>query len=140
MPRILCLAVTLAACTRTAQPGIQTHVALHSVQGCPAVEKAVQDAAVTEMRADLENEIRWRFAPGGVVVAAGAPGAVPASTGSAPAAYTTTNVQVQGVDEPDIVKTDGTHIFALSNGSFVPTYHSISASLRAAIRTCVVST
>ncbi|MDA4114285.1 MAG: beta-propeller domain-containing protein, partial [Thaumarchaeota archaeon] len=31
--------------------------------------------------------------------------------------FTGTNVQVQGVDEPDIVKTDGTHIFVASTGS-----------------------
>ena len=31
--------------------------------------------------------------------------------------FTGTNVQVQGVDEPDIVKTDGTHLFVASTGS-----------------------
>jgi uncharacterized secreted protein with C-terminal beta-propeller domain len=39
-----------------------------------------------------------------------------ASSASSPS-YTGTNVQVQGVDEPDIVKTDGTHLFVVSNGS-----------------------
>jgi len=29
--------------------------------------------------------------------------------------YSTTNVQVEGVDEPDIVKTDGTYLYVLSN-------------------------
>ena len=36
--------------------------------------------------------------------------AVASATQSTPS-YTGTNVQVQGVDEPDIVKTDGTHLF-----------------------------
>ena len=31
--------------------------------------------------------------------------------------HTGTNVQVQGVDEPDIVKTDGTHIFVSSSNA-----------------------
>ena len=32
-------------------------------------------------------------------------------------AFTGTNVQVQGVDEPDIVKTDGIHLFVATNGT-----------------------
>ncbi|CAN0575703.1 unnamed protein product, partial [Laminaria digitata] len=36
------------------------------------------------------------------------------SQSSAPTAYTKTNTQVQGVDEADFVKTDGTRIFVLS--------------------------
>src|ERR1039458_6403052 len=38
-----------------------------------------------------------------------------ASSASSPS-FTGTNVQVQGVDEPDIVKTDGTHLFVASAG------------------------
>jgi inhibitor of cysteine peptidase len=38
------------------------------------------------------------------------------SSSSSPA-FTGTNVQVQGVDEPDIVKTDGTHLFVATNGT-----------------------
>jgi uncharacterized secreted protein with C-terminal beta-propeller domain len=30
--------------------------------------------------------------------------------------YSTTNIQVEGVDEPDIVKTDGEHLYVVSNG------------------------
>ncbi|MGH9919092.1 MAG: beta-propeller domain-containing protein, partial [Nitrososphaerales archaeon] len=50
-----------------------------------------------------------------------APGAVAqvqsaASSPSSPA-FTGTNVQVQGVDEPDIVKTDGIHLFVAANGT-----------------------
>jgi len=38
---------------------------------------------------------------------------------SAPPGYSETNVQVAGVDEPDLVKTDGTYIYTISNGSVV---------------------
>jgi len=33
--------------------------------------------------------------------------------------YSLTNVQVEGVDEADIVKTDGTYIYIISNQSIV---------------------
>jgi hypothetical protein len=47
--------------------------------------------------------------------AAGAPQASPAAGSDAPD-HSTTNVQEKGVDEPDLVKTDGKHVFALANG------------------------
>ncbi|HYH58641.1 MAG TPA: beta-propeller domain-containing protein [Thermoleophilaceae bacterium] len=31
--------------------------------------------------------------------------------------YSTTNVQEEGVDEPDLVKTNGTHLYAITNGT-----------------------
>jgi len=45
-----------------------------------------------------------------------APQAALSSASSSPS-FTGTNVQVQGVDEPDIVKTDGAHLFVASPGS-----------------------
>ncbi len=36
---------------------------------------------------------------------------------SASTSYTTTNIQVQGVDEPDLVKTDGTYLYVVSGSS-----------------------
>ncbi|MBM3303855.1 MAG: hypothetical protein FJY76_02070 [Candidatus Aenigmarchaeota archaeon] len=44
----------------------------------------------------------------------GAPGAAKSESG---ADYSTTNVQVEGVDEADIVKTDGTYIYTISNSN-----------------------
>ena len=110
-----CLAALLAgACNRApALAPIQTHVALHAVTSCPAVERAIQDAAVVEMRESLEATLQWRAMWGGVATAAGAPSATPKSA-APPASYTTTNVQTQGVDEPDFVKNDCTRIFTLS--------------------------
>jgi len=35
--------------------------------------------------------------------------------GGVPPSYSTTNVQVAGVDEPDIVKTDGTYLYVVAN-------------------------
>lgn len=36
---------------------------------------------------------------------------------SASTSYTTTNIQVEGVDEADLVKTDGTHLYVASNNT-----------------------
>ncbi|HEX9576474.1 MAG TPA: beta-propeller domain-containing protein, partial [Myxococcales bacterium] len=119
----LFIALALAAsCGTQPQPArIAKDPSLHAVQGCPAVEKAVQDAAVAQMRHQLEAQIMWRrlWGGGGIGVANGGPatGAGPASSGSSsssPSAWTTTNTQVAGVDEPDFVKNDATHIFVLS--------------------------
>jgi uncharacterized secreted protein with C-terminal beta-propeller domain len=123
MPRSpLFIALALAAsCGSQPQPArIAKDPSLHAVQGCAAVEKSVQDAAVAQMRHQLEAQIMWRrLWGGGVGVANGGPatGAGPASSGpssSSPSAWTTTNTQVAGVDEPDFVKNDATHIFVLS--------------------------
>jgi hypothetical protein len=41
----------------------------------------------------------------------------PAAKSEATPSFSTTNVQEAGVDEPDIVKTDGRHVFAISGGT-----------------------
>lgn len=38
-------------------------------------------------------------------------------SGEAPSDYSTTNIQVEGVDEADIVKTDGEYVYAISKGT-----------------------
>src|ERR671919_328475 len=48
--------------------------------------------------------------------AADAEGADAPAGGQAPPSFSETNVQVEGVDEPDIVKTDGERIVTLANG------------------------
>ena len=48
---------------------------------------------------------------------AGSDGAVPQSGRQAGVDYSTTNVQEAGVDEPDIVKTNGDFIYAISNST-----------------------
>jgi hypothetical protein len=49
--------------------------------------------------------------------AAPATGEAKSGAGTATPAFSTTNVQEAGVDEPDIVKTDGKHVFAIANGT-----------------------
>src|SRR5438067_6510487 len=115
-----CIALAISCGNGNPQPAPIAHdPSLHAVQGCPAVETAVQDAAVAQMRHQLDAEIMWRKLWGGgvgILDAGGGPAAGPATSGpsSTPSSWTTTNVQVAGVDEPDFVKNDGTHIFVLS--------------------------
>lgn len=40
-------------------------------------------------------------------------------SGGGSSSYSDTNVQVQGVDEPDIVKTDGTYLYIVSNNKII---------------------
>jgi hypothetical protein len=101
------LALAMLACRASGSPpGIQTHVALAAAADCSTLAQSVHDTAVRQMRASMDALKNWgRFAttPSG----AGA-------TAEAPASYSTTNIQVAGVDEADFVKNDGTRIFVLS--------------------------
>jgi hypothetical protein len=101
-------------------PGITSAVSLSPFNACADLEQYLKDTAVRQMRWQLEGEKpgNWNNYFGfGVAEDGVAPAAAGASGGSsakAPSAYTTTNVQVKGVDEPDFFKNDGTRIFTLS--------------------------
>jgi uncharacterized secreted protein with C-terminal beta-propeller domain len=94
-------------------PGIRADAELRQATDCGSLTRAVQDLASQQMRAILEA---YRKDTGGIAVADSAP-AAGAAAGAAPASYSTTNVQVQGVDEADFVKNDGTRIFTLARGA-----------------------
>ncbi|MGC4115451.1 MAG: beta-propeller domain-containing protein [Myxococcales bacterium] len=119
----------LAGCQNNGIPKpepVQQAIALESFDDCAALEKYFEDRAVLAMRARLtmraETDESWQLGFGaGAPTAEAADGAAansgsgPAkSTSSSPSAYTTTNTQVEGVDEPDFVKNDATHILVLS--------------------------
>jgi inhibitor of cysteine peptidase len=61
--------------------------------------------------------------------------------GEAPPSYSTTNVQVTGVDEPDIVKTDGTYLYVVANQTvyIIRAYPVFEATILAQIRITNVS-
>ncbi|MBN2599205.1 MAG: beta-propeller domain-containing protein, partial [Candidatus Thermoplasmatota archaeon] len=61
--------------------------------------------------------------------------------GEAPPSYSTTNVQVAGVDEPDIVKTDGTYLYVVANNTvfIIKAYPVFEASILAKITITNVS-
>ena len=70
-----------------------------------------------------QNTGDWRYLKGGASDTAAAPASTPApeaaqedaASGTGGDDYSGTNVQVEGVDEGDIVKTDGSYIYVLHN-------------------------
>jgi uncharacterized secreted protein with C-terminal beta-propeller domain len=78
--------------------------ALHALEGCEELRAYLVDVAVErvlEYRYNLWWRLPWFGAEGGRDVS------------DVPSDYTTTNTQEQGVDELDIVKTNGTHLYAV---------------------------
>lgn len=116
------------------QPTEQRALGLTSFSGptaCAELERHIEDRAVLEMRVNVETSKRyalqwfdWRHGGTGggsgsfsdAGSAAGGSGGGGGGSGgtAAPADYTTTNTQLAGVDEPDIIKNDGTRLFVAS--------------------------
>jgi len=107
------LTAALGACSadRGPAPAIQRQIGLTAFDTCDELEAYVEDTAVRQMRNQLDPE-NWNHSPVGVLAAGGDARAAPES--AAPSDYTRTNTQVEGVDEADFVKTDGTHIYTLA--------------------------
>ncbi|AKJ08167.1 beta propeller domain-containing protein [Archangium gephyra] len=107
---------------------VQQKARLESFESCAALESHIEDAAVLDMRSTMErNKPSYWKARGGwfggspVEYADGAGAPTPSAGGdsagggsSGPNDHTGTNNQVEGVDEADFVKNDGTRIFVLS--------------------------
>ena len=122
----LTTALALVACSNSEpeQPRVvQSQIALTAFDSCSELETYLEDSTIREINVHLDNlkEFRyWWGGPGFDVFAERGGVPVPAtdvqddSGNSAPTDYTQTNTQVEGVDEADFVKTNGTHIFALS--------------------------
>lgn len=129
----------LAAVTGAGAPGphatsILTPVAASAILSqAPAGETAGaaapalrRFASCNALRAHMRGQARRIVGPYGLPVAAGSlpvadlaragtPEAMPAAApGGAAPAYSGTNLQEAGVDEPDMVKTDGSRLYALS--------------------------
>ncbi len=97
--------------------------ALTMASTCDEALTAFRTAARTQMELELEQTKRCYLSQGGcyrmmedspAAEANGAP-----KDDATPDEYSETNTQVQGVDEADAVKTDGTHIYALYGNELV---------------------
>ena len=98
-------------------------------QGLSAFQSDSQlNAFISANAKSAQQYNRWGIGFGGPLAFGGgikaefgvaAPQLAAAANGASPSApsFTTTNVQVQGVDEPDRVKTDGTHLFVSTQDS-----------------------
>ena len=106
---ILCATLSgLAGCAGDADPyddpDSNIEARLTQFSTCDALRKYVADSWTEEM-------LGWNYYPvmGDVALESDDGG------NSAPSDHSTTNVQEAGVDEPDLVKTDGEYIYALQN-------------------------
>jgi hypothetical protein len=134
----------------TNQP-VERNPMLASFDSCDGLEEYIEDTAVRQMRASMTaaRDAQAAYVPffpffWGTPMADGeatttsdrttaeASGASGASLqgGSQPNAYTTTNVQVAGVDEADFVKNDGTRILVLSGDTLYVTSSWPAAEMR----------
>ena len=104
--------------------------ALTAATSCEQAETWLEDAVITQMDLSLESNRRCfldseqcGWYRGGVDgdMAEGSPNAPPSapSDDATPDEYSETNTQVEGVDEADRVKTDGEHIYVMSDRDFV---------------------
>jgi uncharacterized secreted protein with C-terminal beta-propeller domain len=115
--------VSLSTMTNPIVPGSSTPVALPEGLGSFQSYSQLQSFIAANAKSAQDYSRRGTFF-GGLAFGMGGKNAefAPAITDSLAAAstvtFTGTNVQVQGVDEPDKVKTDGTHLF-VSTGKAV---------------------
>lgn len=111
MPSSALLTLVLAACAgEPAQsPGVTTEQeALVTFGSCAELETYIKDTAVLQMRESLEGYGRYL---GGPPMAEDASASAPGQKNGPDHSETTT--QVAGVDEADLVKTDGHRVFYL---------------------------
>lgn len=120
---------------------IQSQPRLVRFEDCAALEQHLEDAVLDELRTSIMKNLDYAFSssrfgygssycgyygdggdgfgPQGFdagMAGAGAPADSKANGAAAPGAFTGTNIQVAGVDEADVVKTDGVHVFSLAKG------------------------
>jgi len=88
---------------------------LQRFSSCSNLSAYARDAAIREMR-DRRQYSGVDMAGGGAPTATTAAPDVASDRAEAGTDYSTTNVQIAGIDEPDIVKTDGTTVYALAGG------------------------
>ena len=116
---VLGLVLALSACAddaakndnpaRKADPAAPSSARLTRFDSCDALRTRVADAWT-------EQAVGWWYGGyyrGYPEAEAGADSSDSAGGGSGPSDYSETNVQVEGVDEPDLVKTDGNYLYVV---------------------------
>ncbi|HSP78512.1 MAG TPA: beta-propeller domain-containing protein, partial [Myxococcaceae bacterium] len=98
---------------------VQMKAKLESFESCESLEKYIEDTAVRQMRTSMERSKPSRdqggwFGTPRLETDGGAPTSGGMDPYSGPKDHTGTNNQVEGVDEADFVKNDGTRLFVLS--------------------------
>lgn len=85
-------------------------VSLEKFSSCNTIANAFKEASEKSSRYGLLE---------GVATTTGAKTMAPEAGAAETAEYSETNIQVEGVDEADIVKTDGRYIYTLSRGKLI---------------------
>lgn len=89
-----------------ADPPANTSARLTRVGSCDELREALTESFVEEL-------VSWRYSPPMYAEDAGADDG---GSGDAASDFSTTNVQEEGVDEPDLVKTDGAYLYVITQG------------------------
>ena len=116
------LALTLTACDKGSEETVDGDVAAAPVGSCTVLEATIEQRAIREMSASIDEILDGLERQGGGRFGIDTPMPVPAagpSGGTGATDFTTTNTQEKDVDEPDFVKNDGSRIFVLNGGSLV---------------------
>jgi hypothetical protein len=133
------VALAMLGCTPGTDPSVPGEVlsldwsrtaALTAATNCDEAEAWIEESVITQMRLGVEANRRCVLTPedcgwyrgGGEDWANDGPGAPEAGNtkdDQTPDEYSETNTQVEGVDEADRVKTDGEHIYVLSDRDLV---------------------
>lgn len=90
-----------------APPGVSTSATLRRMASCDDLRDRITDVLVEQMA----QSYGYRYAVDDAEEAPAADGDASGAGGDGPTDYTGTNVQEEGVDELDIVKTDGENIY-----------------------------
>lgn len=120
----LALALVVLACRADRdRPAVAVaRIGLDPIAGCENLARALRDRAIADMERVLDANLAaalegrcWDYAYGQPPVAPGT-AAPEGDAGGGARDWSDTNVQVAGVDEPDLVKTDGNLVYALGDG------------------------
>ena len=105
---VIVLAGCSPAATGTTEDTADGDVALRAFDDCDALTSELHRRGLAQVA---------RGADGGVLRSGAADAAIAAEAQAGGAAeWSGTNVQVAGVDEPDVVKTDGSHLYTVADG------------------------
>ncbi|GMU61136.1 MAG: hypothetical protein AMXMBFR34_28990 [Myxococcaceae bacterium] len=124
------LVFVAAGCGRNTSPeAARTLAQLSAVEGCEAPEKAIRAQLIEEMETQLDQNLQYalngtqcyRYFGYEDSVNAANQGYSPAPPSAAPGSsgakeYSTTNNQVAGVDEADMLKNDAEYLYVLGEG------------------------
>ena len=120
--RSLLLVSMLVACSESKSPPTEELTfSLTAVQSCEELSAHLKQVALQEMRQSIKDLREGRYGYGIAAnergLASATAEAADSSAGAAEApAHSETNTQEEGVDEADIVKTDGNYVYVLAGG------------------------